>query len=56
MSKIPDYQMPLVDDKLNEELTILDDNGHDVNSHDGDGDDYVGNVSGTEENGDSELR
>ena len=33
--KIPDYQMP-----LDEEYT-LDNNGHDVESDEGDGDDYI---------------
>ena len=51
IEKIPDYQMPLDDDESNEEYTLDDD----VESDDGDGEDYVENESDTEENVDSEL-
>ena len=52
IDKIPDYQMPLDDDEFNKEYTLDDD----VESNDGDGEDYVENESGTEENVDSKLR
>ena len=43
--------MPLDDDEFNEEYTLYDD----VERDDGDGEDYVKNESGTEENVDSKL-
>ena len=49
--KTPDYQMPLDNDELSKEYTLCED----VESNDGDGEDYVESVSGTEENADSEL-
>ena len=54
IEKLPDDQMPFDDDELNEEYT-LDDNDHDIESDNGDGDDYVENQSDTEENFDSEI-